>query len=228
MDQIMQLFVWGVNDSLNPCRLAILAWFMAMLLSLSHDRVSLRRFAIAFLIPFYLIPLVFLIGAFSSFFLSDLYYMIAQGVFLVLGAWLILIAVKHWLSWFRMAFGKAEKVAVNDEVRLPHRWLIPIAIGVGFIAGLVVPLWPVNAYVTVIASNLLMPGLARGTFGALAMHGFFQVFLLILMVLGFLLSPKDGPAPAKKLFSDSTILAVLSAFYGAIGAGVIYIVLVKF
>ncbi|NTV29941.1 MAG: hypothetical protein HGA80_07680 [Candidatus Omnitrophica bacterium] len=225
-----ELFVAGLLDGLAPLNLAVLAWFAAACISLSRDRQAMFRFALLFLISFYLMTLTFLMGFANQLFLAKWYPHICRVVFILMGIWLLWVGGRllvRWMSEIKTAEG--SETPIDWEI-LPLVGLLNARMaGIGAaIMAFAMAIWAPKAYVTVLATYALYPGKWFYSFSGLSVYSFFRIILFLFTLIGIFLLAKEGWWNEKALLRRSTTYILLSAFYFAVGTSVIIVSLKQF
>ncbi len=226
MEQIPELIIWGISDSLSPVYVAILAWFTAACISLSGDRKAMLFFGIYFILVFYTLGLLLLMGYFNSLVYVKWFPDVSRVVFMLLGLWLLWAGLKLFARWIEEFRGSAEEKEIDLKI-LPLSWILhaPTAIIAAMALAYVSMIWAPTQYVTFLATQALLPGKGWDTFGSMAFYFLFKNLSFVLILIGAFSIAKKQAGPKKKIIRTSMVYIILAAFFIAIGSGILIIFL---
>lgn len=228
LDRLPEFFVWGLGDSVAPPYLAVLAWYIAACISLSRRRRSIVFFALLFIPLFYSLSLAFLVGILGPIFLTDQYFVFSQVVFLLIGGWLAFSGAGLFVRWYREI--RTPGAGAYEPRVLLFAWIVNVPMGLLYAAVFAFALvsWAPTGFVTIIATDALMPDNFWKTVLLLSVYSFFKVLFLIFATAAVFMLSRCSEGTNRLLIARSTSFAIMSAFFIAVGVGLIVVTLKQF
>ncbi len=160
---LVNVIVYGFADALNPCNLATLVIFTALLGWLRRGKVSPVFNGWAFVVLSFIASLIYAAGGLMNILYSFPFFMAMRVFYIVVGVVFVWAGVVHLMDWVKLYKGNAAVFTLpflEDGQGKPFSGILArfIVIAAAFVLNAFSTVWPANKYITFYANYLHMPG----------------------------------------------------------------------
>jgi hypothetical protein len=218
----------GLKDALNPCSFTTIVVLLLLVPELRKRQLDAAWYGALFIAVSFVSLLAYNLGVLVPFLYSDYFYLAARKMYLAAGIVLCLIGILHFRDWWMLRRPGSSSlifptVVCNDDLDTTKRKfdfkIIVLMIVLSVLLSALGTIWPMDRYVMLYSSFLLLPGKRVETYGML----FFYSLFLVLPLAGCFIIVTSQRFSTWAMKFPSVVKIVTSALMLSIGAGLIYV-----
>ena len=220
----VNILVYGLGDALNPCNLATMVMFAALLGWLRDRYLFGVSLGCIFIGVSYAASLIYLAGGLMNILYSILFFDVMRVFYCVIGVVFLLIGFLHLVDWARIQKGDLTRILLPFSSDGKGQQLSKVlgttsVVVLAIILNATATIWPANKSIMFYANYLFVPGVFLSTLFMLATYS-----LMLTLPLTAALFWIRWTSPSGWVFKNlSKTKIILSSFLLGLGGSLVYI-----
>ena len=221
---LANILVYGLGDALNPCNLATMVMFAALLGWFRHRHLSTVQLGRSFIGISYFASLVYMAGGLMNILYSITFFKVVRVLYCVIGVVFFVVGIIHLVDWMRIKKGDLARISLalfDDGKGRPFskNFGAFYAIALAIVLNATATIWPTNKFIMFYSNYLFMPGAFKSTLGMLAIY---CLMLTAPLVVALFWIPWTSPV-GWVYKNPSKAKVILSSFLLGLGGSLVYI-----
>ena len=220
---LLNIIVYGIFDSLNPCNLSMVVFFAAFLGWLRRRKLPHRQLGWVFIIAFYLSLFAYSLGIGMGVLYSIKFFYYGRVFYTLVGIIFLILSIVHFIDWvFLLKRVNKMMLPLTDQGSLKPIFT-PVVVFMAIVSAVILSalstIWPSNESISFYSNFLAVPGQSAWAMFMLFVYDLMIIVPLVLTMYWIFFTSPSGWG-AKNL---SKVKIILSSYMLGLGFCLVYI-----